>query len=163
MINIPFDAPWPLIIPLPVTLENIRTWGISLIRLSISSITTLVCSKFVPGEVRTSTKIVPISSCGTSPVFVVFIKINNPAPAITNNTPANHLCLNIKNTPVLYFITIRWNAVSNAIWKREEKLILPPFPITWGVIIKAHNAGLKVNALTIEIATATAIVRPNCV
>ena len=84
-------------------------------RLSISSITILVSSKLLPGEVRTSTKIVPISSCGTNPVFVVFINMSRPAQAMTNKAAATHLCFKKKKTPVLYFNTKRWKAVSNAI------------------------------------------------
>ena len=112
--NIPLAAPCPLIMALPVTLENIRICGISLIRRSISFITSFVSSRLLPGEVRTSMNTVPISSWGTRPVLVVFIKKNNPAPATISNTPVSHLRLTIKNTPPLYFITTRWKAVSKA-------------------------------------------------
>ena len=162
--NIPLAAPCPLIIALPVILENIRICGMSLIRRLISSITSCVSARLLPGEVRTSMKTVPISSWGTSPVLVVLIKKKSPLPATTSNTTASHLRLSMKNTPLLYFITTRWKAVSKATWKREEKLIFPPLPVSaCGVMISAQRAGLRVMALRREIPTATAIVRPNWV
>ena len=49
-------------------------------------------------------------------------------------------------------------------WKRDEKLNFSPFAASMcGVIISAQRAGLKVNALIRDIATATAMVSPNWV
>ena len=55
-------------------------------------------------------------------------------------------------------------AVLNALRKRAAKFsFCVPSSLIYGFRIRAHKAGLSVNALIAEIPTATAIVRPNWV
>ena len=109
-------------------------------------------------------KTVPISSLGTSPVLVVFISHPNPPMATTTSTAATQRRRKKTLTAPLYLVTIRWKAVSKAMWKRDEKLSFSPLLTSaWGVMMRAQRAGESVRALNSEMATAMAIVRPNCV
>ena len=123
-----------------------------------------VSASVLPGEVVTETKTVPVSSSGMRPVFVVFTSTNRSTQTATRAMPIIHLRLNKYFTPTLYLRTILPKAASKAKWKREEKLsLLPSVASEWGVMMRAQSAGLSVRALTADMPTATAIVRPNCV
>ena len=135
-----------------------------LILASISANTLSVSAILVPGGVRTSILIDPISSLGTRPVLVVFMRYASPPQAIINNMTVSHLRLNINSTTCLYLFTTAPNPASNALWKRLEKLAFcPGMTSSCGVIIMAQRAGESVSELINEIPTATAIVSPNCV
>ena len=162
--KLPVDEPWPNIMPQPVVLEYASICGMLPTLLSISAITFSVSAMLVPGGVRRSMLMVPMSSLGTRPVLVVFIRYTSPPHATTSMMTVIHLCLNMKSTRCLYLFTTAPNAVSNALWKRLEKLAFLPSTISsCGVMIKAQRAGERVSEFTSEIPTATAIVRPNCV
>ena len=128
MVNMPLQAPCPLSIELPVVLDWSSIWGIVRRQLSTCSMTMRVCRVLLPGEVRTSMKTVPISSLGTRPVLVVDMRSAKPAHATTSSRPASHLRRSMNSTPNLYRDTSRWNAASNAMWKRDEKLSRRPSP-----------------------------------
>ena len=129
---------------------------------SISAITFSVSEMLVPGGVRTSMLMEPISSLGTRPVLVVFIRYASPPQATISMIRVSHLRLNMKSTMCLYLFTIRLNPASNAWWNLVEKLAFSPsLASLCGVMISAQRAGESVRELSREIPTATAIVRPN--
>ena len=135
----------------------------SLIHFSTSDMALMVCERLLPGGVVTFIKIQPMSSSGTRPVLVVFIRTTSRAILATSAVPTIHLRRKNHFTPPLYRRIRRLNEASKAWWKREEKLSFWPVEVSMcGVMIRAHKAGLRVRALMAEMPTATAIVKPNC-
>ena len=123
-----------------------------------------VSARVLPGAVVTETNTVPVSSSGIKPVLVVFTSTPRNTQTAIRAMPATHLWLKKYFTPILYLFTILPKAASKAIWKRDEKLsFFPSSAFIWGVMIRAHKAGLSVRAFMAEMPTATAIVRPNWV
>ena len=131
---------------------------------SISSMMRSVSSRLLPGEVCTPTLIVPMSSCGTRPVLVTLISQTSTPHAATMLPTAIALRRNKKDTPRSYFCCTRRNERSKAAWNRSEKPGISPLAASArGRRMSAQSAGLSVMALSSEMATATAIVSPNCV
>ena len=131
-------------------------------RFSIRIITSLVVFNELPAAVLTFTNTTPWSSSGTKLVLVVFIKKANSTTEATRSVHTIHLRLIKNNTPFLYLSIIASKAALNALRKRAAKLFFSvPSSLIYGFKNKAHSAGLKVSALTAEIPTATAIVKPN--
>ena len=74
IMNEPYEGPWPPIKLKPIMAVRDLTAGSAAIRLSTLFITSIVRSWDVPGGSVTAPMIVPVSSFGTIPVGVAFIK-----------------------------------------------------------------------------------------
>ena len=135
------------------------TAGLVLSIFCISSITLSVFFNEVDGGVEHVTKMVPVSSSGTRPVFVVVApKASTTIPIITDAT-AIHFLFTITSTPCWYLSCKRWYAALKLVKKRCVKFCL--CSPECGFSSTAQSAGDSVNALIADITMDTAMVSPN--
>src|SRR5690606_26483137 len=145
----------------PFTIVAISTPGICRTFSLNSEVTATVLSKDAPAGKETFTITIPLSSLGTNPVGVVDDAQKIAPIAAISITPVIHLCLYENPNDLTYFEVV----ASKPLLKPEKNLFKNPFFsfFSWcGLRKRADKAGLKVNALTAEIAMATISVTPNC-
>ena len=114
-INVPYELPLPLIRPIPVIMVRELIVGSAASMESICSNTFPVCSKEVPGAMDISIMITPLSSFGTSPVGVIFIRPNMIPPKRATTTRLMYLCFISLSTDERYLFVVASKAVLNAL------------------------------------------------
>ena len=104
--NVAWSEPWPAMKLYPRSCSRVFTAGLLASILSIWLTTSFVRSWLVPGAMDTVQNITPVSSSGTSPVFVVAIVTTRTTIPTTTDKPAITRWLMTLATPFLYFSRI---------------------------------------------------------
>ncbi len=81
-----------------------------------------VSCRVEPGTADTCTMMVPWSSSGTRPVFVLFMSSTSPASAAASVPHMSHLCLMKASAPNLYLFRTAVKAVLKTLRKWAAKL-----------------------------------------